>query len=560
MKHRIWLFLIFFIPIILSPNPFLSSVRTEDCFVQIIAVNIDQPSYGIGETVYVNLVYDLYYDLFDPLGAGALSVNLVLQGESLPLMTHQFIETGFGINTSVTFVISATDWEPDATGQIGLIQVNGWAQDSVGSMTDTAELQFSVLRSDITIHTLPLPTKITYHDQFQLIGSLENTQNASAIIPLHPLKISITQDAVIVQEWEINTTQTSTFEQEIDTFQLGAGDFSCNITTLPTGDYNCATALFSFSVLNSSVSLTPILNTTVVQAYYPRTGDSSILVSTLLTCQSTNHSMSEASLTCYLGNSTTTMINSGFNQFVAEITAPSTPGNYTILITAIVPHHNTTSVSIPIEVLPRHAVLYFSANCTEAALGDILEFSVSASDEGSLSAIFSKICSIYLYNQSCWNLLSQIILDLNGTAQFLWQTQNVGNQDFRFKLVFQGGPEFQDRETELIVTNTHEIRFVLNTTIQVIRQTNTKYLVQLTTLDYQPLVNVDLLFLEVHTNATWCTTITNSSGCAEFSWFIEEWYELGVHEFLLIAQAETVILGTIPVTIIVFEQTILELT
>ena len=560
MKRRIWLFLIFFILIIPFTNPFLGNVRTEDCFVQIIAVNIDQPSYGIGETVNVNLVYDLYYDLFDPLGAGALSVNLGVQGESLPLVSHQFTEVGFGINKSVSFAITATDWEPTATGQIGLIQVNGWVQDSIGSMTDTAELQFSVLRSDITIHTLPLPTKITYHDQFQLQGSLENPHNASIIIPLHPLKISITQDAVITQEWEINTTQTSTFDHDIDTFQLGTGLFGCNITTLPTGDYNRATTLFPFSVLNSSLSLTPILNTTVVQAYYPATGDSSILVSALLTCQSTNHSMPEASLTCYLGNSTTTMINSGFNQFVAEITAPSIPGNYTITITAIVPHHNTTSVSVPIEVLPRQAVLDFRANCTEAALSDILEFSVSVRDEGSLTPIFNKICTVYLYNQSSWNLLTQIILDSNGTAQFFWQTQNVGDQDFRFKLVFQGGPEFQDRETELIVTNTHEIRFVLNTTIQTLRQTNTTYLVQLTTLDYQPLVNVNLQFLELPTNATWSTTTTNSSGYAELSWFIEEGYELGIHEFLLIAQEGTIILGTIPVTMIVFDQTILELT
>jgi hypothetical protein len=269
--------------------------------------------------------------------------------------------------------------------------------------------------------------------------------------------------------------------------------------------------------------------------------------------------MSEANVTCQLANSTLPMISDGPNQFSTEINAPRIPGNYSIHITAKIPHHNTTTVEVPIQVFSRHAVLGFESNCSEAAQGDIIGFKISAQDEETLVGIEDKICSIYFLNQSVWNLMTQVALDQNGTAQFFWQAQNVGDQDFQFKMVFHGGPEFETGETETLVINTHEIRFILDSSIQVLRQTTTNYSLQLTTLDYQPLANVNITLIEVSTNSTWATAITNTSGYASLSWFIEDWYELGIHEFYLIAQQGTTVLGVIPIAMIVFDQTILVL-
>ncbi|MFX0169304.1 MAG: hypothetical protein ACFE89_08135 [Candidatus Hodarchaeota archaeon] len=540
-------------------SPFINTVLTQECFVQIVAVNIDQPSYQIGEPLFVTLVYDMYYESSDPLGAGSISVSLIVQGNPLPIQMYQFTDLGLSVNKTVSFEITPTDWEPNSTGQIGVVQVQGWVQDSSGTMIDTAELQFSVFRGDLVISTSPLPAVITFHDLIQLQGLLQNSHNASILVPLHPLRIAISQETQIIQTWDLNTSQTSTFAQEIDTSQSGTGTFDCNITALSTGDYSSAMHFFSFDILNSSLTLTSTLNTTIVQAYYPLTNNCSIQVSALIYCQTTNHSLQEANLSCTLDNATTPMNYDSPNHFSAEIFAPNTPGNYTLTIKATVPHHNFTTMSISIQVFTREALLSIESNCSEAAIGDIIEFTLSAKDKESLIAIQGKICSIYLYNQSMWNLLAQTALDSNGIAHFLWQAQNVGDQDFQFKMVFQGGPEFKDGETELFITNTHEIRFILDSTIQVLRQTTTEYFLQLTTLDYQPLTNVDIQFVESSTNTTWCTAITNTSGYASLIWFIEAWYDLGFHEFSLTAQQGTLVLGVILITMIVFDQTVLEL-
>jgi len=535
--------------------PLFDTVVTQDCFVQIVAINIDQPSYQIGEPVHVTLVYDMYYDPLDPLSAGSVSVNFIVQGESLPLMTHQFTEQGLNVNKSLSLEINPINWEPDITGQIGVVQVQGWVQDSVGTMTDTAELQFSVARSNVVINTSPLPTQVYYHDLITLQGSLQNINNASIQMPDHPLQVTISQNALVIQEWLLNTSPTSTFTQVIDTSQIGSGFFDCNVSVPATGDYNSGMIILSLTISNSSITLTPVVNTTVVQAYYPQTANSSILVSAILQCQSTNHSMLDADVICQLENTTKSMMNDGPNQFSTEINAPRIPGNYSIVITATVPHHNISTASVPIQVLPRQALLGFKPNCSEAAQGDIIGFTISAHDEVSLVGIGEKICSIYFYNQSVWNLLTQLALEPDGTTQFFWQAQNVGDQDFLFKMVFYGGPEFINGEVEVVVLNTHEVRFILDSTIQLLRQITTEYSVQLTTLDFQPLANVNVSFIEVSTNATWSSAITNASGYASLSWFIEEWYELGIHEFSLIAQQGPTVLGVIPITMIVFDYT-----
>jgi len=176
-----------------------------------------------------------------------------------------------------------------------------------------------------------------------------------------------------------------------------------------------------------------------------------------------------------------------------------------------------------------------------------------------LIAIKDKICSLYFLNQSVWNLLAQIALNQNGTARYFWQAQNVGDQDFQFKMIFHGGPEFDTGEIETLVINTHEVRFILDSIIQVLRQTNTNYSLQLTTLDYQPISGVNISLIELSTNSTWSVAITNSSGYASLSWYIDDWYELGIHEFSLIAQQGTSLLAVVPITMIVFDQTILVL-
>ncbi len=246
------------------------------------------------------------------------------------------------------------------------------------------------------------------------------------------------------------------------------------------------------------------------------------------------------------------------NLFTADLLGPSYPGNYALVVTATIPHHNSTSSSIPIQVVPRRASLQVESNCSEAAYGDFIQLTLRATDEATQISVANKICSIFIFNQSVWNLLTQVMLDQYGTAKFTWQAQNVGDQDFRFKVTLLGDPEYINEEIEHTITNTHEIRFILNSTIQVVRQSSFNYSVQITTLDFQPLSNISVHFIEILTNTSWCTATTNISGHAILTWFIDSQYELGIHEFSLIAKDEFTTIGSIQITMVVFEQTILE--
>jgi hypothetical protein len=245
------------------------------------------------------------------------------------------------------------------------------------------------------------------------------------------------------------------------------------------------------------------------------------------------------------------------NQFSAEIYGPSMPGNYSITVAANAPNHDPINSTIPLEVVPRQPQIIFTSNRSEAAYGDPIGFSLTIIDMSSQVPITDKICSIYLYNQSVWNLLRQVVLDQNGSAEFYWQAQSMGTQDFRFKVVFQGTPEFKNGESELIVINTGDIRFICNSTLEIVRQNNVSYIVQLTALDFQPLYNISLYLIEISSNTTWDIAYTNISGFATLSWYIDENYGLGPHSFHLIAQDGVTTLGTIQLTMIIFEQTIL---
>ncbi len=539
--------------------PFSKRVQSQDCYVQIVSLTLDQSALEIGETLQMNLVYDLFYDPLDPLGIGAISVTINIQGKSLPLSSYEYSETGLDVTKSITFEIVPNDWQPNDTGEVGLIQVEGWVQDSVGTMTDSMQQQFSVQQSNLLLDITPLPSQITFHDELTLSGTLQNPNNTSLFIPNHPLAISVIQQNQTVKSWNLTSTIPKNFTHYINSTQIGTGLFDCQITAYENDDYKQVETTISFGVSNSSLTLSTILNTTTVQAYYPSANNYSILVSSVLDCQSTTHTMEVANLTCTLGNITKTMTFKDPNQFSTELLAPTTPGNYFITITAIAPYHNVTNSIIPILVVNRQAQMTFQANQSMAAYNDIIGFSLNVIDESSQLPLSNKTCSIFLNNQSVWNFVTQVILDQNGNAEFSWQAQNIGNQDFRFKATFSGFPEFANNEKELTITNTHEIRIHANSTIYGIRQTQIHYMMQITTVDYQPIANVTVQVIQLSTNTTWCTTLTNNSGFATLTWYHNLSLTLGIHELQIVIQNSAETLSIVTITLILFEQTILEL-
>jgi len=543
------------IPLSVSYN----SVVTEDCFVQIVSVTLNQSTLEIGERLQVNLVYDLYYDHMDPLGIGSVSISIRIQGTPILLASYEFTILGFDVHETINFDISPDDWAPNQVGQVGVVLVEGWVQDSIGSMTDSVQQQFSIERSDLTIELNSLPSQISFHEDFYVTGVLLNPHNLSLFIPNHSLTISIIQNNQTLQSWSQQTNLTSNFTQSINSTLLGTGDFSCKIITLDSDDYKTINFTVSFSITNASLNLSVTLNTTTVQAYYPSMNHCSILVSAYLHCQTANHALEEANVTCYLGNRSKTLTYIESNHFSTEFNAPSIVGNYSLAVMAKSPNHNPVNTVISLSVVYRQAQISFTTNCSEAAYGDFIGFSLNLVDISSQVPIPNKICSIYLYNQSIWNLLTQVILDQNGSAQFLWQAQNVGNEDFRFKLIFQGSPEFSYAESEVTVTNTHDLRFICSSTIHIVRPNDVQYILQLTNLDFQPLFNISIHLIEITSNATWCVSLTNTLGYAVLTWSIDEVFNLGPHEFFLIAQDDMTTLGTIQITMIVYEQTILEL-
>ncbi|MFW9935963.1 MAG: hypothetical protein ACFFDU_10755 [Candidatus Thorarchaeota archaeon] len=532
---------------------------TEDCYVQIISLTLNKSSLEIGEKLQITLVYDLYYDQMDPLGIGSVSVSISVQGEVTSLSSYEFTRIGFNIQESMTFDVSPYNWTPYETGQTGLIQVEGWVQDTMGSMFDSVQQQFSIQRSNLILEVNPLPSQLLYHGNYNLSGALFNPHNYSIYVPNHPLMISILQEQVTLQSWTSETNFLNNFTQPINSTLIGTGEFQCQITALDSDDYKSTHSNLSLFIDNASLSISAILNTSIVQTYYPSMNNCSVLVSVYLHCQEAKHDLEEANVTCYLGNKTTNLDYIEPNYFSAELTAPSVAGQYLVYITALTPNHNPINCSLPLSVTHRRAQITFLPNCTEAAYGDTIEFSLQLVDYSSHVPISDRICSIYLYNQSTWNLLAQVIVDENGFTVYQWHAQNVGNEDFRFKVVFQGSPEFSYSETESIVTNTHDLRFMCNTTVAVIRPNDVNFILKLTNLEYQPLFNVSVSLVEDSSNSTWCTALTNSSGYVTLSWLIDENFILGPHDLLIIAKDGTTTLGTIQIIMIVYEQTVLEL-
>jgi hypothetical protein len=536
---------------------FCNLVLTQDCFTQIISLGINQPALEIGESLQVNIVYDLYYDPLDPLGIGSVSITIGIQEKIEFIAQHQLSDTGFNINKEIILDISPSHWAPNETGQIGIVKVEAWVQDSFGTMTDSVEQPFTVLRSPLIMDITPLPSSIYYHEIINLSGSLHNPNNASVQIPNHIIDITIFQETQIIQSYLQNTALQSNFTQSIDTELIGTGTFNCNITAQANDDYSQEITSLSFFVSNGNLTLSTASNSSIIQTYYPLMTNCSVLVSADLNCQLFGHSAEGANVTCSLGNSTKLMSYFEPNHFSAVLSAPYYPGNYSITVRASIPNHNPISNVIPIQVVQRKAIIQLKSNCSLAAYGDIIQLTIRAIDETTQIPLSNKICSVFLFNQSIWNLLAQVMLDQNGIAEIYWQARNVGDQDFRFKIVLSGDPEYVNEEFEHTVINTHEFRFFLNSTITVVRQSITNYSIRITTLDFQPLSNINVSLIEILTNISWCTLTTNASGHAILSWYIDSQYDLGLHEFLLIAQDELATIGSIPITMVVFEQTIL---
>ncbi|MFX1318951.1 MAG: hypothetical protein ACFE9D_03520 [Promethearchaeota archaeon] len=518
---------------------------------------MNQSSFEIGEQIQVNLVYDLDFDLMDPLGVGSISVSIHVYGTPLPIYSKEFTESGFDVHKLMTFDVSPNDWAPNTTGQSGYVHVEGWVQDSVGSMTDSVQQPFTVQRGELILTNNPLPSQVTFHDHFSIEGLITNLHNASLLVSNHPVLISVSQNSTSLCYWNLQTNLTNSFSHTIDTTELGTGEFIVNISALYSDDYNAVSKTEPFAISKAGLSLTTTSNASTIEAFYPFADNCSVLVLANLNCQEISHTLEDANVTCSLGTNSTTMGYFGPNQFSAVIHGPSTPGNYTIKVAAVAPNHDPVNSTIALEVVHRQAQINFISNRSEAAYGDYIGFSLIVIDTSSQVPITDKICSVFLYNQSVWNLLRQIALDQNGSAEFYWQAQSMGNQDFRFKVVFQGDPEFNDGEAELTVINTGDIRFICNSTLEIVRPTNVSYLVQLTTLDFQGLFNISLHLVELSSNNTWEIACTNISGYATLSWLIDSTYSLGLHSFHLIAQDGITTLGTIQLTMIIFEQTVL---
>lgn len=557
MRSKIPLLLLISILCLTFTSP--TRISTQDCFVQIISVSLDQYSLEIGEQLQVNLVYALYYDPLDPFSIGAIEVIFGIEGDPFPIRLFEFSDLGFNVEKQVIFNISPFDWAPNQTGQLGTVHIEGWVQDSLGTMSDIVEEQFAIQQSNLTFEISQLPTGIIYHDQFNLTGSIKNPHNSSILISDHPLTITATQGNQTILTWNQTTTSFSTFTQLIDTTLLGAGSFDCNIIASASDDYSQTEVFLSILVSSANLTMIATSNTSITEAYYPSMNNCSILISAYLECESISHDIQGAMITCNLVNQTQEMTIVAPNSFSTILQVPSSPGNYVISLMAAAPHHNTAYSTLPLQVAPRVAQFNFQANRTIASYNDFIEFTLSAIDRTSQIAVSNKSCSIYLFSQTDWDLLAQIPLSRDEVGQFIWQAPNLGNEDYRFKAIFQGNPEFLEVETELIIQNSGEVRFFLNSAIEVVRQTTVDLLLQITDLDYTPLPNLSIHLIENLDNASLYTTISNASGYVILTWYIERDYDLGIHEMTVIAQDGFTTIGTIRILIIVYEMTVLNL-
>jgi hypothetical protein len=533
---------------------------TQDCSVQILSVSLNRLSLSIGETLQVNVSYDLLYDIQDPLATGIVTVSINAAGEEQAILTRQYGELGANVKKTASVDVMPLDWEPNEQGQMGLVRVSGWVQDSYGSMTDYAERDFKIVRSEARLTLEDVPSQLTLHDRFLLTAHITNVHNSAMVLDNHPVRIEASDTQRIVQTWNLNTSTDGTAHQAVDTNSLGTGTFICSVTSEPSGDYLNTSVQFSFEILKPSLLVVATLNATAYLAFYPGMSNCTALLTVGLACSSNEHDVSEANVTWALASRQGALKYSGAQQFVGQISMPSEAGCHNISVHASLGNHNDAETALSVNVEPREPTLSFTANRTQAAYGDLIQLSFLALDKDCSKPIGGKQVSIYALVESDWILLTSTTLDDQGELIITWQAEDVGNQsEFVFRAVLYGAPEFRQFETSVNVENTRNVHFLLPSRIAVIRGRAANCTIRLTTLDSTPMPGLAVQLVELDTGQTWCSTTTNTSGYAVLGWEIPSEYELGEHRFLIVAEGMTEIEGSITLFLVTYDATVLKL-
>jgi hypothetical protein len=533
---------------------------TQDCSVRILSVSLNRPTLSIGETLQVNVSYSLLYDAQDPLAIGVVAVSISAAGEEQPILTREYVERGTSVRKTASIDILPTHWEPNETGQMGVVRVSGWVQDSYGSMTDYAERDFRIERSEVQLMVDDVPPQLIFHDQFVLTAHITNPHNSSIVLDNHPVRIETGNAQRIVQSWDLSTLTDGTVAQIIETADLGTGTFTCNITSKPDGDYLNSSVQVSFDITKPSILLVARLNATAFLAYYPGMSNCTALLTADLACSSQMHDVSEANVTWILAGKEGMLEYQGARQFGGQVSMPGVVGSYAISIHASLPNHNSTDASLPVVVESREPILSLAANRTQAAYGDFIELHVRVVDKSCSKPIAGKQVSIYVSVRAEWVLLACAALDNNGELMIIWQAQDVGDpQQFCFRAVFQCTPEFDQGETLIHVENTRNVRFFSASRVAIVRGKPANCTIQITTLESAPIQDLRVELVEIATNQTWCSATTNASGYAYLGWNTPSRYELGEHGFLIVAANTAGTLGCITVLLVTYDGTVLRL-
>jgi len=500
------------------------------------------------------------YDPQDPLAIGVVAISINAAGEEQPILAREFVERGATVRKTASLLILPTPWEPNETGQIGFVRVSGWVQDSYGSMTDYAERDFRIERSEVQLKVDDVPSQLVFHDQFVLMVRITNAHNSSIVLENHPARIETGSAQRIVQSWDLNTSTDGTVAQIIETSNLGTGTFTCNITSKPDGDYLEASVRVSFDITKPSILLVARLNATAYLAYHPGMSNCTALLIADLACSSQMHDVSEANVTWTLAGREGVLEYLGAQRFAGQVAMPAVAGSYAITIDASLPDHNSTGASLPVVVEPREPILSLATNRTQAAYGDFIELHVRVTDRSCSKPIAGKQVSIYVSVQADWVLLACAGLDSNGELMLIWQAQDVGDlQQFCFKAVFQGTPEFDQGETLIQVENTRSVRFFSASRFTMVRGRPANCTIQITTLESAPIPDLRVELVEIGSNQTWCSASTNASGYAYLGWNTPSSYELGEHGFLIVAVNTVGTLGCITILLVTYDGTVLTL-
>lgn len=547
----------FIVIIVLASTNSTPRVSTQDCLVQIISVNLNKSVFSIGEKLQVNITYNLYYDIMDPFGLGAISVSISDSGGGPPILVKEFMELGINVEKTITLDILPQDWEPSTDGQNSSIQVFGWVQDSYNSMTDQITKDFWVIRSETNLDIEPTPTSLIFHDVLNITARLANPHNYTLPLANHEICISINNSSQNIHTWNLNTSNDGYVTKLIETTALGPGNFTYNITSPPNDDYLEASYQSPFEITKANIQLNAEFNATAYQTYYPSMSNCTAIISIDASCHQILHDMSEATVVWSFDNRSDELTYQSGTLFTDEITTPIIPGVYNVSVTIALANHTTTNTCLPLIVEPRRSIFSFEANCSEAAYGDFINMSLTINDAGCYKPVVGKPVSIFVGNHSVWEFLTELLLDEKGFASFCWQAEDTGDDAFKFMALFDGEPEYIANSQTITVDNTKIIRFHIENIIEGVCGSQTDITLQITTLDYLPIPDLTVCLIELDTDSIWCTSYTNSSGYSTLSWYIHIDYEVGIHQFAVVCKDSAEILGTTSLTMIVYSSTLI---